>query len=550
MRPREEFRATIRARLDELGWPSEEIVVERPGDPEHGDWSSPIALALARPLKRSPGEIAAELVDGLRLDPDRFRDIIVAGPGFINVRLAPRYLQEVVREILTHSDSYGGSDRLKGQQINVEFVSSNPTGPLHIGHARNAALGDAIASLLESQGASVTREYYFNDAGRQMDILGASVHARYQQLEDPSFPFPESGYRGQYIRDLAEAMRDEVGDRWVRKPIEECGSEFREFAGKHMNEAIRADLARFRVEFEVWFNESTLYSDDRLAATIADLRNAGAVYEDDGATWFRASEFGDAKDRVLVKRTGQPTYLLPDIAYHRDKHERGFDTAIDVWGADHHDYAVRMRAALSALGYSPDWLRPVIYQQISLLEDGQEVRLSTRSDRIVLLEDLMDDIGVDVTRYFLVMRKGDTHMVLDLDLARRQTEENPVYYVQYAHARITSVFGRLEEPTWDPEASGVPETLELLTAPTEIDLLRILDDYPDVIADAADALEPHRVTDYLESLARRFHLWYHGEHILVDNEPLARARLALARATQYVLRQGLRQLGVTAPESM
>ncbi len=550
MRPREEFRATIRSRLDELGWPSEEIVVERPGDPEHGDWSSPIALALARPLKRSPREIAAELVDGLRLDPNRFRDIIVAGPGFINVRLAPRYLQEVVREILTRSESYGGSDRLKGQQINVEFVSSNPTGPLHIGHARNAALGDAIASLLESQGASVTREYYFNDAGRQMDMLGASVHARYQQLEDPSFPFPESGYRGEYIRDLAEAMRDEVGDRWLRKPIEECGSEFREFAGKHMNEAIRADLARFRVEFEVWFNESTLYSDDRLAATIADLRNAGAVYEDDGATWFRASEFGDAKDRVLVKRTGQPTYLLPDIAYHRDKHERGFDTAIDVWGADHHDYAVRMRAALSALGYPSDWLRPVIYQQISLLEDGQEVRLSTRSDRIVLLEDLMDDIGVDVTRYFLVMRKGDTHMVLDLDLARRQTEENPVYYVQCAHARITSVFGRLEEPTWDPEASGVPETLDLLTAPTEIDLLRILDDYPDVIADAADALEPHRVTDYLESLARRFHLWYHGEHILVDNEPLARARLALARATQYVLRQGLGQLGVTAPESM
>jgi arginyl-tRNA synthetase len=550
MRPREEFRATIRARLDELGWPSEEIVVERPGDPEHGDWSSPIALALARPLKRSPREIAAELVDGLRLDPSRFRDVLVAGPGFINVRLAPRYLQGVVREILARSESYGGSDRLKGQQINVEFVSSNPTGPLHIGHARNAALGDAIASLLESQGASVTREYYFNDAGRQMDMLGASVHARYQQLEDPSFPFPEGGYRGEYIRDLAEAMRDEIGDRWLKKPIEECGSEFREFAGKHMNEAIRADLARFRVKFEVWFNESTLYSNDRLAATIADLRNAGAVYEDAGATWFRASEFGDAKDRVLVRRTGQPTYLLPDIAYHRDKHERGFDTAIDVWGADHHDYAVRMRAALSALGYPSDWLRPVIYQQISLLEDGQEVRLSTRSDRIVLLGDLIDDIGVDVTRYFLVMRKGDTHMVLDLDLARRQTEENPVYYVQYAHARISSVFERLEEPTWDPEASGMPETLDLLTAPTEIDLLRILDDYPDVIADAADALEPHRVTDYLESLARRFHLWYHGEHILVDNEPLARARLALARATQYVLRQGLGQLGVTAPKSM
>jgi arginyl-tRNA synthetase len=549
-RPREEFRTAIKSRLAELDWPSEEIVVERPGDPEHGDWSSPIALALARPLKRSPREIAAELVAGLDLDAGRFGDVAIAGPAFINVRLAPRYLQEVVREILIQRESYGRSDRLKDQKINVEFVSSNPTGPLHIGHARNAALGDAIASLLESQGASVTREYYFNDAGRQMDMLGASVHARYQQLWNPSFPFPEGGYQGEYIIDLAKALRDEAGDRWLGKPIEECGSEFREFAGERMNTAIRADLTRFRVEFEVWFNESALYTDDRLTATIADLKNAGAVYEDDDATWFRASEFGDAKDRVLVKRTGQPTYLLPDIAYHRDKHERGFDTAIDIWGADHHDYAIRMRAALGALGYPPDWLRPVIYQQISLLEDGQEVRLSTRSDRMVLLADLMDDIGVDVTRYFLVMRKGDTHMVLDLDLARRQTEENPVYYVQYAHARICSVFGRLEEPAWDPETAGVPDSVDLLNAPTEIELLRMLDDYPDVVADAADALEPHRVTDYLESLARRFHLWYHGEHILVEDEPLARARLALARATQYVLRAGLGQLGVTAPESM
>lgn len=549
-RPREELRRALEARCRELGWPTEGIVVERPKDPSHGDWASPLALALARPLKRQPRAVAEELVAGLALDPEVFERVDVAGPGFLNARLAPRYLQGVVARILADPAGYAASDRLAGRRVNDEFVSSNPTGPLHVGHARNAALGDAIAALLESQGAEVTREYYFNDAGRQMDVLGASVYARYRQRWEPDFPFPEEGYQGAYIAELAEEIHARDGERWREAGPEEWLPEFRAYAGGRISEGIRDDLARFRVGFDVWFNESTLYQEGRLEATLEALRERGAVYEHEGATWFRASDYGDEKDRVLVKSEGQPTYLLPDIAYHRDKHERGFGAAIDVWGADHHGYQARMQAALRALGLPEQWLRTVIYQQISLIEDGQPVRLSTRKNRMVTLRELLDDIGVDVTRYFLLMRKGDAQMVFDLDLARRQSEENPVYYVQYAHARITGVFEKLERPEWDPLVGGVPASLDRLVEPAEMEVLRALDDLPDTVADAADALEPHRVTDYLESLARGFHLWYHAHRFLVEDEDLARARLALARATQQTLKTGLGLLGVTAPESM
>jgi arginyl-tRNA synthetase len=550
MRPREELRSRLVALCSERGWPAGEIGVERPNDRSRGDWASPVALALARPLGRNPREIAAELCAALTLDPGRWEAPEVAGPGFLNFRLARPYLQDGVRRILTDAAGYLRSDRLAGRSIDVEFVSSNPTGPLHVGHARNAALGDGIAALLASQSAEVTREYYFNDAGRQMDILGASVHARYRQLRDPGFPFPEEGYQGEYISELAAEFAAERGDGLHDVPLETSLPEFRAFAGDRISAGIRADLERFRVTFDVWFNESTLYRDGRMDRTLDELRAIGAAYEEDGATWLRTTDYGDTEDRVLVKSTGLPTYLLPDLAYHRDKHERGFDQAIDVWGADHHSYAVRMQAGLRALGYPPDWLRTVIYQQISLIEDGEEVRLSTRRNRMVTLRELLDDVGVDVTRWFLLMRKGDTHMTFDLDLARRQSDENPVYYVQYAHARIAGVFERNERPDLDPAQAGVPESLRPLEAERELELLRALDDLPDVVADAADALEPHRLTDALEVLARRFHLWYHEHRILVEDESLARARLALARATQSALREGLTLLGVSAPESM
>ena len=549
-RPREAFLRAIQSCCRELGWPTEGIVVERPKDPSHGDWASPAALMLARRLQRPPREIAQELATGLDLDPAVFAGVEIAGPGFLNARLAAGYLQEVVRRILTDPGGYGRSQRLEGRRVNVEFVSSNPTGPLHVGHARNAALGDAIAALYQSQGGSVTREYYFNDAGRQMDMLGASVYARYQQQWDPGFPFPEEGYQGEYIAELADALAARDGDRWRGVPLEECLDVFRSFAADEISRGIRQDLERFRVRFDVWFNESSLYRNGRLEATVADLRSRDAVYEEEGATWFRATVYGDEKDRVLIKGGGQPTYLLPDLAYHRDKFERGYETAIDVWGADHHNYQVRMQAGLRALGLPEEWLHPVIYQQISIVENGQPVRLSTRKNRMVTLRELLDDIGVDVTRYFLLMRKGDAQMVFDLDLARRQNEENPVYYVQYAHARIAGVFEKLEHPEWDPRIAGPPDSLDRLVEPEEIELLRALEDLPDTIADATDALEPHRITDYLEGLARRFHLWYHAHRFLVDEPPLARARLALARGTQEALASGLTLLGVSAPESM
>ncbi|HEY7472740.1 MAG TPA: arginine--tRNA ligase [Gemmatimonadota bacterium] len=550
MRPREELRSRLAEACADRGWPVDEIVVERPKDRTHGDWSSPLALALARPLKRPPRGIAADLAAALDLDAGRWERPEVAGAGFLNFRLAPGYLRHVVRQLIEDPFGHLRSDRLAGKRINVEFVSSNPTGPLHVGHARNAALGDGIAALLASQGADVTREYYFNDAGRQMDILGASVHARYRQLRDPDFPFPEEGYQGEYIVDLAKEFAAERGEAFREVPLEECLPEFRAFAGERISAGIRSDLDRFRVAFDVWFNESTLYRDGRMEETLHALRAIGAAYDRDGATWLRASEFGDTEDRVLVKSSGLPTYLLPDLAYHRDKHERGFDQAIDVWGADHHSYAVRMQAGLEALGYPRDWLRTVIYQQISLVENGEEVRLSTRRNRMVTLAELLDDVGVDVTRWFLLMRKGDTHMTFDLDLARRQSDENPVYYVQYAHARIAGVFERNERLEWDPRRSGPPASLDRLTAERELDLLRALDDLPDVVTDAADALEPHRVTDALEELARRFHLWYHEHRILIEDESVARARLGLALATQNALREGLALLGVAAPDSM
>lgn len=550
MRPRDQLRRALKERCVELGWPTYDIIVERPKDPEHGDWSTPTPLTLARPLGRPPREIAEELLEGLKLDREVFSEASVAGAGFINFRLDQNYLRKNIQRILADMGQFARSDQFAHQTINVEFVSSNPTGPLHVGHARNAVLGDTIASLLESQGAEVTREYYFNDAGRQMDVLGASIHARYQQQWDPDYPFPEDGYQGAYIEDLARAFTDAEGHKYRGVAVDECLEVFRSFGGAQMSAAIRRDLERFRVGFDVWFNESTLYDDGRLDDTIEALRAQDAVYEAEGAIWLRASDYGDTDDRVLVKSSGMPTYLLPDIAYHLDKHERGFDRAVNIWGADHHSYQVRMNAALAALGYEEGWLEAIIYQQVSLVEDGQEVRLSTRANRMVTLQELLDDIGVDVTRYFLIMRKGDTHMVFDLDLAREQSDENPVYYVQYAHARIASVFDKLERPEWDPIESGVPDDLGRLEADTEIELLRVLDDFPDVIADAARALEPHRVTDYLERLARRFHLWYHEERFLVEDAETARARLALARATQSVIGTGLAQLGVSAPEAM
>jgi arginyl-tRNA synthetase len=582
----ERLRERVRERLLELGWPAPaEITVERPRDPAHGDWSTSVALALARPLRRPPRAVAEELAAGWNPDPDLVAEVSVAGPGFVNFRLRSDFLARSLREILRRPEGYLRSDDGRGRTVNVEFVSSNPTGPLHIGHGRNAALGDAIANLLEAAGWRVTREYYFNDAGRQMETLGRSLLARYVQLSDPSFPLPEDGYEGDYLIPIAEGLREKYGDALVDPRAPEAAvAVMQRHATEVMIDSIREDLALFGVRFDVWFNESTLYGEGRLEAALDELRARDAVYEHEGAVWFRASAFGDTEDRVLIKSSGQPTYLLPDVAYHMDKHARGFARAVDVWGGDHHGYVPRMQAALRVLGYAPDWLRCIVYQAVTLVEGGAAVKLSTRKARFVTLRELLDEVGPDVARYFFLMRKADTHLLFDLDVARSQSEENPVYYIQYAHARVASVFERFKEAGGglgplgerapiasgtDPHAglsgpspnSPVPgahvdverleeAALERLDHPREAELLRLLADFPEVVRGAAAAAEPHRVAMFLERLAKEFHAWYHEARFLVEDVELTRARLALARGVQIAVRRGLGLLGIRAPDSM
>jgi arginyl-tRNA synthetase len=580
------LRRRIEQRLSELGWPAPpEIVVERPRDPAHGDWSTSVALALAKSLRRPPRVVAEEFAAGWNPDPDLVAEVSVAGPGFVNFRLRPDFLNRSLRAILRGPDAYLRSDDGRGRPVNVEFVSSNPTGPLHIGHGRNAALGDAIANLLETTGWQVTREYYFNDAGRQMETLGRSLLARYVQLSDPSFPLPEDGYEGDYLIPIAEGLRERHGDTLYDPSVPDTAvAVMQRHATEVMIDSIREDLELFGVRFDTWFNESTLYQEGRLEAALEELRSRGAVYEREGAVWFRASAFGDTEDRVLIKSSGQPTYFLPDIAYHLDKRARGFQRAVDVLGADHHGYVPRMQAALAALGFEPGWLQCIVYQAVTLIEGGEAVKLSTRKARFVTLRELIEEVGPDVARYFFVMRRADTHLNFDLDVARSQSEENPVYYIQYAHARVASVFERLREaggklarlaetaPIGSPDdlhagLSDPPPTtvvpgepldvehleeapLERLEHARETELLRILADFPALVRGAAEASEPHRVAALLERLAKEFHAWYHDVRILGQDAEVARARLALARGVQIAIRRGLGLLGIRAPDSM
>jgi arginyl-tRNA synthetase len=385
-----------------------------------------------------------------------------------------------------------------------------------------------------------------------METLGRSLLARYVQLSDPAFPLPEDGYEGEYLIPIAEELRQRHGSALYDPAAPEAGiAVMQQRATEAMIESIREDLARFGIEFDVWFHESSLYREGRLDQALAELRAKDAVYEHEGAVWFRASVYGDTEDRVLIKSSGQPTYFLPDIAYHLDKRARGFAKAVDVWGADHHGYVPRMQAALTALGYEPGWLQCIVYQAVTLFEGGEAVKLSTRKARFVTLRDLIDEVGVDVARYFLLMRRADTHLNFDLDLARAQSEENPVYYVQYVHARVASVFERLAETAGGGSSTEAlaEARLERLDLPQEIELLRLLADFPALVRGAAEAREPHRVAAFLERLAKEFHAWYHDVRILVEDAELARARLALALGVQVAIRCGLGLLGIRAPES-
>lgn len=537
----------IRKGLAAIGAPSDtEIVLERPRTAEHGDLATSVALGLARPLRKAPRAIADELVGALELDPDFVEKVEIAGPGFINVRFTPAFFQKRLSETIADGDAFTHTSFGRGRRVNVEYVSANPTGPLHPGHGRNVALGDTIANVLERTGHEVTREYYFNNAGNQMRNLGRSVHARYRELLGEEVVFPEDGYHGDYIRDIARAVLDEQGNAFAAETDENI-DRMREYAEEWNFRTIRRTLDALGVVHDVFFNEKSLYENGLIEETIRRLGELGKTYEKEGALYLRLEETG-RDDRVIVKSSGEPTYRLPDIAYHMEKLGRGFDRIIDVLGADHIDAVPDVIAAVGMLGGEEEKITPVIHQMVSFVEGGEMVKFSKRSGKALTLDSLIEELGADVVRYFFIMRSGSSHLEFDLDLAREQSDKNPVFYLQYAHARIAGVLRHAEQEgiTVDPEAS-----LDPLESQEEIELIKQILDYPETLNRAARDLEPMIITDYLRELAGTFHRFYH-EHRIVGAATAAErdARLRLLGMSKRVFAAGLNVLGVNAPDQM
>ena len=523
-----------------------EFKYETPRDPSHGDGATNLALVIAKGLGKPPRAVAEDLVRALTLPQGIVKKIEIAGPGFINFFLAEDQLAAVLATVHALGERFGRGDTGRGAKVNVEFVSANPTGPLHVGHGRGAALGDAIAALLDWTGYGVTREFYVNDAGTQIDKLARSLWARVQQAVGRAAEVPDGGYHGEYLVELAERILAREGRAFADLPEPEGLRRCRTIGVQSQRAEQEEDLREFGVRFDVIFFESQLYQERLIEQTLADLAQRGHTYERDGALWLRSTAFGDDKDRVLRKSDGSYTYLLPDIAYHRHKRARGFAKAIDIWGADHHGYVARVQAAMLALGYPDDFFHAEIVQLVRVMRGGEEVRFSKRTGEFVTLGDLLQETGVDAVRFFFLMRRADSQFVFDVDLAKSQTEENPVFYVQMAHARMSGIFRvAARDPASLPPA---PVDGSVLTQPEELDLLKELAAFPGVVARAAETLEPHRITGYLEGLARIAHAWYHKYRVL--GEPEERERLALAAAVRRVLANGLGLLGITAPERM
>jgi arginyl-tRNA synthetase len=520
------------------------VHVERPNDPSHGDFATNVALANARVFRRNPREVAQDLVDAL--DAPFVRQAQVAGPGFVNFWLSPETLWEEVGMVLREGERFGRREP-SGEPIQLEFVSANPTGPLHVGHGRQAAFGDSLARVLEAAGRKVAREYYFNDGGNQIRLFGESVAVRYAELYGREWPVsdPDSLYKGDYAEEIARDLIDEHGDRFLDMDPEDALQEIGAFAASWSMDDIKGTLDRARVRFDKYVNEKSLYESGEIEKIIEELNKKGHVYESEGALWLASTKFGDDKDRVLVRSDGTYTYVAPDIAYHKNKWERGFRVAINVLGADHAGYGPRLRAGLMALGLPEDFLDVELVRLVKLVREGQQVKFSKRSGNIVTLDELLGEVGVDVARYFYVRSSHKTEMNFDLDLAIRQSDENPVFYVQYAHARIASIFERAK---MSPEEVGEVPAGDL--APEERLLLLELLDFPRVVQNAAARREVHPLPTYLETLATRFHQFYTVHRVLVDDETLRTRRLALCAATKTVLRCGLGLLGVEAPEKM
>jgi len=528
-----------------LGGDGAAFVLERPRDPGHGDLSTNLAMVLAKAQRTSPRVLAERIIAELRIPVSVVARTEIAGAGFINFWLAQDELASLLQTIIAAGTDYGRQGFGGGQRVNVEFVSANPTGPLHVGHGRGAAIGDAIAALLDWTGHAVTREFYVNDAGVQIERVVESLFARVQERLGRPGAIPEGGYHGQYLVELAEqllAERPELASASPEQLLAAC-----RVAPARIREEQEALLRSLGVVFDIWSSEQAVRDAGKVEAALALLGRRGLTYEQDGALFLRTSEYGDDKDRVLRKSDGSLTYFVPDIAYHIDKHERGFERVIDVWGADHHGYIPRMQAVLRALGYGEDYFEVALVQLVKVMKGGEEVRMSKRSGEFVTLRDLVDWVGVDATRYFFLMRPGQSPFTFDVDLARKQTDENPIFYVQMAHARMSGIFrvaGR------SPESAGGDVALDALPAPEDLELLKRLAVFPEVVAKAARVREPHRVTDYLEDLARVAHGWYHKCRVLGEPPATEAARLALARAARIVLANGLGLLGLSAPDRM
>jgi arginyl-tRNA synthetase len=544
------LRAELARAAERLGAPGGvEPVLERPRDPAFGDWATNLAMVLARPLGQKPRELAQRLVDEIDRRAAGVASAEIAGPGFINFRMDAARVAEGVAALVRAGSDYGRSERGESCPVVVEFVSANPTGPLHVGHGRQAALGDAIAALLEWTGWRVSREFYYNDAGVQIETLARSTQARVREGRGAPLEIPEGGYHGLYIAEIAERYVAEH----PHDPNGEDLDAIRAFAVRALRAEQDLDLQAFGVRFDTYYLESSLYTDGRVDRTVEALVASGKTYEKDGALFLRTTDFGDDQDRVMRKsaeRGGTFTYFVPDVAYHVTKWERGFTRAVNVQGADHHSTVTRVRAGLQALGIGipADYPEYVLHQMVTVMKGGEEMKLSKRAGSYVTVRDLVDEVGRDAVRYFFLMRKGDSQLSFDVDLARSQSEENPVYYIQMAHARLSGIFrvGDIDPETVDPAAAD----LSLLALEEETELMKALLDFPALVAGAAEALEPHRVATYLHDTAGKIHLWYHKAHVLNEPEPLMRARLVLARASRIVLQNGLRVLGITAPDRM
>ncbi len=531
-----------------------EYVIEVPNNREHGHLATNLPLTLASSQRKAPREIANIIVGNFKNRGSFLSKIEIAGPGFINFTINNLEWVRLLKTVLDLNKKYGSSDSGMDEKVLVEFVSANPTGPLHLGHGRGAALGDTICRILEFRGYGVIREFYINDAGVQIQLLGESIYARWKQVEKPEYPFPENGYHGEYINELASYISDEhdLSGMDTEEAIDLCAQ-----AGKEiMLEEIKKDLALFRVGFDVWYNESELFSNGLVQKSLDEMKQKDELYEKDGALWIKTSQYGDDKDRVIKKKDGQYTYFASDISYHLEKHRRGATKAVNLWGADHHGYINRVKSALKASGINEDWLSVLLIQLVKLWKEGQEIRMSKRAGQYVTMKDLLDEVNVDAARFVFLTKTHDSPLDFDIDMVRKNDSDNPVYYVQYAHARICSIFRKAESEGIDTNIKGIEDELGMLILDEEIDLIRLLTEFPALLDSICLSFEAHRLTYYLTNLAAQFHKYFNlgtkkpENRIITGDHMISRARLALAESIRIVIQNGLNLLGVSAPEKM